>query len=242
MSSILNALKKLDKSIDPPLVSTAGAIGPRHSMQQMFRPRRRLWPWGLALLILVLSAPTLLYFKGLWERSPITARPPSVQKPLTPAKQSPLAMAAPARQARKAVKPRHPAVAVRKAVRTAPPERKSPRKTSSAAGGKPTPVTTLTVHRAKAPAPSGARKFRSPIVPESPATPDSLKPLPAGAGLTLQALAWAPEPKHRFTVINNQIVRKGDSVDGMTVVRIDPAQVVLRKDGVLWQLRYHNRP
>jgi hypothetical protein len=96
--------------------------------------------------------------------------------------------------------------------------------------------------RAKVPPPPARpKKSQPPALPESPPAPASLKPLPADAGLTLQALAWAPEPERRFTVINNQIVREGGSIGGMTVVRIEEAQVVLRKDGILWTLSYDHQ-
>jgi hypothetical protein len=86
-------------------------------------------------------------------------------------------------------------------------------------------------------------KIRPPAaLPKKPPAPaSSLKPLPADAGLTLQALVWAPEPERRFTVINNQIVREGGSIGGMTIVRIEEAQVVARKDGLLWTLSYNHR-
>lgn len=89
-----------------------------------------------------------------------------------------------------------------------------------------------------------ARPGKSPSMPPAEKTkaPDALTPLPADAGLTLQALVWAPEPARRFTVINNRIVREGGSIDGMTVVRIGETQVVLQKDGALWRLGYNRQP
>ncbi|MFH0726477.1 MAG: general secretion pathway protein GspB [Pseudomonadota bacterium] len=57
-------------------------------------------------------------------------------------------------------------------------------------------------------------------------------------GLKLEALAWASAPESRFAVISSQIVREGDSVGGAKVERIEKEQVVLRREGKLWQLRH----
>lgn len=68
-------------------------------------------------------------------------------------------------------------------------------------------------------------------------TDSSSLPLLEG-GLKLEALVWKSAPESRFVIINSQIVREGDMVEGARIERIEKEQVVLRKDGKLWQLRH----
>jgi hypothetical protein len=53
-------------------------------------------------------------------------------------------------------------------------------------------------------------------------------------GWTLQAIAWAPDPKKRIAVINGSVLKEGDAFEGAYVSRIDENEVILlRKDDVL---------
>jgi hypothetical protein len=90
-----------------------------------------------------------------------------------------------------------------------------------------------------APAMAPARAASPPAIPPTVEKDASeLPPLPADVGLKLEALAWAPVPESRFVVINSQIVREGDTIEGAKVARIEKEQAVIRKDGKLWQLRH----
>jgi hypothetical protein len=75
-------------------------------------------------------------------------------------------------------------------------------------------------------------------LPAAGADTSELAPLSADAGLKLEALAWASAPESRFVIINSQIVREGEMIEGVKVERIEKEQVVLRKDGKLWELRH----
>lgn len=84
-----------------------------------------------------------------------------------------------------------------------------------------------------------ARAASPPVTP--PAVEKDVSELPSlspDAGLKLEALAWVTAPESRFAVINSQIVREGDLIEGAKVERIEKEQVVLRKEGKLWQLRH----
>jgi hypothetical protein len=58
--------------------------------------------------------------------------------------------------------------------------------------------------------------------------------------LDLQAISWADQASTRVTIINGQILREGQTVDGYAVVQIRPDHVILSKDATYWKLGYDN--
>ena len=58
--------------------------------------------------------------------------------------------------------------------------------------------------------------------------------------LELQAIAWSNDPKSRIAVINNKIVREGESVSGVFVTHIGKDDVFFKKGKEEWrqQLRF----
>ncbi|MGD8521445.1 MAG: general secretion pathway protein GspB [Desulfobacterales bacterium] len=56
--------------------------------------------------------------------------------------------------------------------------------------------------------------------------------------LKLQAIAWAHEASQRLAVINNRIVREGDSVDGYTIVQIRFEDVIVNDGTGSWRLEF----
>ncbi|UCD77778.1 MAG: general secretion pathway protein GspB [Desulfobacterales bacterium] len=56
--------------------------------------------------------------------------------------------------------------------------------------------------------------------------------------LKLQALAWSEDDVRRMAVINGQIVREGQSVDGYQVVQIHEEYVVVNNGGKSWRLEF----
>ncbi len=70
---------------------------------------------------------------------------------------------------------------------------------------------------------------------EDPAK-DALIPLLEGSDLKLQAIAWADDPKSRIAVINGSIVREGDSIGNMLVMRINEDEILLRESGEVRKL------
>jgi hypothetical protein len=58
--------------------------------------------------------------------------------------------------------------------------------------------------------------------------------------LNLQAISWSDLASERITIINNSILRVGQTVDGYAVIEIRPEYVVLSKDERYWTLGYDN--
>lgn len=54
--------------------------------------------------------------------------------------------------------------------------------------------------------------------------------------LKLQAIAWSPDPEKRIAVINDRVVKEGNSIDGISVRQIDEDQVVVQEGGVIWKI------
>jgi type II secretory pathway component PulC len=56
-------------------------------------------------------------------------------------------------------------------------------------------------------------------------------PVPSDAttnsSLVLQAIAWANNPKDRIAVINGQILREGQAIEGITITVIEKDAVIL---------------
>jgi hypothetical protein len=59
--------------------------------------------------------------------------------------------------------------------------------------------------------------------------------------LKIQAIAWAPEPGDRMAVINNRILREGESVAGFTIIRIAEDQIILSAEGRRWRAVFGRR-
>lgn len=58
--------------------------------------------------------------------------------------------------------------------------------------------------------------------------------------LHLQAISWTDVANTRITIINGQILREGQTVDGYAVVQIRPEHVILSKSQQYWKLGYRN--
>jgi hypothetical protein len=56
--------------------------------------------------------------------------------------------------------------------------------------------------------------------------------------LILQAISWDRNSENRIAVINNRIVREGESVDGFLVTRIGQDDVLVREGGNEWKLMF----
>ncbi|MBI3318314.1 MAG: hypothetical protein HYZ90_04085 [Candidatus Omnitrophica bacterium] len=60
------------------------------------------------------------------------------------------------------------------------------------------------------------------------------------AGLSLQGIVWDPNPKaESYAVINGQVVREMDEIDGMKVVKIEPMSVTVLVEGQPHELALH---
>lgn len=67
----------------------------------------------------------------------------------------------------------------------------------------------------------------------------TLKEAPKELGLKLQAITWLNDPQKRFTVINENIVRLGERVDGYRLTNIQQDQITIEKDGQKWLLKFN---
>jgi type II secretory pathway component PulC len=65
--------------------------------------------------------------------------------------------------------------------------------------------------------------------------------LEANSPIKLQAISWAQDKDQSITVINNTILHEGDSVEGYTVVKIRPDDVILRRSGRMWRATFSLR-
>jgi hypothetical protein len=59
--------------------------------------------------------------------------------------------------------------------------------------------------------------------------------------MKLQALTWSREPHKRIAVINNRILREGETVSGYLLVTINQDDVVLGREGKTWKLLFHTK-
>lgn len=82
----------------------------------------------------------------------------------------------------------------------------------------------LSVPQVKRPNPSNPVVHKTIIKKDAPPLPMLNDP-----SITLQAIAWAEDPKNRITVINGQILREGESVDGLIIDGIKEDRVIVRK-------------
>jgi hypothetical protein len=58
------------------------------------------------------------------------------------------------------------------------------------------------------------------------------------ARIELQALVWAPDASERFVVINDRLIKEGGAVDSITVVKINPEDVLLAEGADRWHQKF----
>ena len=59
--------------------------------------------------------------------------------------------------------------------------------------------------------------------------------------IDLQALVWAPETADRFVVINNVLLKEGGAIENITVLRINPDDVLLSEGSDRWHQEFKIR-
>jgi type II secretory pathway component PulC len=69
----------------------------------------------------------------------------------------------------------------------------------------------------------------------------SVARLEANSPIKLQAISWAQDSDQSITVINNTVLHEGDSVEGYSVVKIRPDDVILRRGGRMWRATFSIR-
>lgn len=136
----------------------------------------------------------------------------------------------------------------------APPEQKHPAvqqpKSSTRPAGAPERVTPRRASQ-KIPATVAASENEDAVPARSPALPDTASktnppadvyantPMLTDGRLRVHAIAWAPQPADRMTVINSRVLHEGDSVEDFTVMVIRPDDVVVREKGRgVWRVEF----
>ena len=75
-----------------------------------------------------------------------------------------------------------------------------------------------------------------PISPQKAVEPEI--PKLKDPDMKLQAVTWSKAPQKRITVINNRILREGETISGYIINTINPDDVVLTLDGEKWKLLF----
>lgn len=80
--------------------------------------------------------------------------------------------------------------------------------------------------------------------PVSEAPPDPYANVPRleeNSPIKLQAISWAESAEKSIAVINNSVLHEGDSVEGYSVVKIRPDDVIVRREGRMWRANFSIR-
>lgn len=92
---------------------------------------------------------------------------------------------------------------------------------------------------------AAAAPAKSPVQPDSASERNASAdvyantPLLTDGRLRVHAIAWAPQPVERMTVVNNNVLHEGDSVGAFTVMVIRPDDVVVREKGKgVWRVEF----
>lgn len=260
MSSILDALKKAEQESTSDRGEGTPWPAPL-SGNSSSRQRTRRWQVALGLVVVASVAGAVF-----WQfRRPGTARPvvtvtapashrtPEKTLPSVAGKPKPGAAAAEKKQSRtKTAVPQVSAPNSKGSVPPVKPAQEPPREPAPAAPS-PVPPPPLPLHKTRRPA---AKMKTEPVTAppvHSPAkTPETKPPstnAPSDSGkifrndprIDLQALVWAQDADARFVVINNRLVKEGDSVDTIVVVRINQDDVLLAEGSDKWHEEFKVR-
>jgi hypothetical protein len=71
--------------------------------------------------------------------------------------------------------------------------------------------------------------------------PDTEKTFRTDPRIDLQALVWAPDATARFVVINNRLIKEGGAIDNISVVKINPDDVLLAEGSERWHVEFKVR-
>ena len=79
----------------------------------------------------------------------------------------------------------------------------------------------------------------SPEAPETEQEPIQIDRL-EGVGFKIQAISWSEAPEQSLAVINSQVLREGDGIEGYQITRINPDDIVLQRDGKAFRLEFRS--
>ncbi len=71
---------------------------------------------------------------------------------------------------------------------------------------------------------------------KKPASIDRLE----GVSIKIQAISWSEAPENSLAVINNQVLRVGDGIEGYQISRINPDDIILQRDGKAFRLDFRS--
>ena len=76
-------------------------------------------------------------------------------------------------------------------------------------------------------------------------SPQKNKPLPIdrleGVSIKIQAISWSEIPAQSLAVINNEVVREGDGIEGYQISRINIDDIVLRRGDKAYRLEFRSK-
>jgi len=267
LSTILKALKRVDQTTPPP--EDLQSWPPRIDTKKAVKGRLyRIWLYRkvvLALLVavIVITAGLLVYSQKHLLLSKIGSQNRSEKPPVFQSKIEP-----PARQAdrpvpqqaislnrqktssrvksgRDSASAEQPSAELRRRplgqknkptrMTTSTPQTRAPETTPSGKSG----ISRKPVATAKS---SGQRKTRPPtIAPAKKSRAVRSYQRLENSKLKLQAIAWSNDAAQRIAVINDRIVREGESVEGFSINQIRQEDVIVNDGSQSWQLEFRLR-
>jgi len=61
-----------------------------------------------------------------------------------------------------------------------------------------------------------------------------------GVGFKIQAISWSEIPEQSLAVINSQVLRVGDGIEGYQIQRINPDDIILQRGGKAFRLDFRS--
>jgi hypothetical protein len=61
-----------------------------------------------------------------------------------------------------------------------------------------------------------------------------------GVGFKIQAISWSEIPEQSLAVINSQVLREGDGIEGYQIQRINPDDIILQRGGKAFRLDFRS--
>ena len=246
MSSILDALKKLEKESEeqnqaPSWPDRVSGQKLNYRLSRSSRVKRYLMVLFLAGFTIVIGG---VYLNYISQKEPITVTDTLKKAPFNvdSIEKQPVPPITPGRQPTRVTTP------VQESSPVTPPLTKPPLETTLSMKASPYPDV------ARPPAPeideSAEPLSQNSIVEKElsgkTAAPEKKKKGPSldvkeDPRIDIQAIAWAPDEKDSFAVINNRIVREGESVGGVKILHIEEKSISLQDGGSKWQQNFKIR-
>lgn len=161
---------------------------------------------------------------------------PAPRKMASAAVQAPAAETAPAPRAEAPTATAVPVHPPQQTVRNAPPPMVSKAPPANPPKTRPQPPSPE-LNDATAPADPSRAASRDTVKPSMLPTSSSEKSdkiYRSDPRIELQALVWSPDAAERFVIVNDRLIKEGGSVEGITIVRINPDDVLVSEGSQRW--------